>query len=201
MTQRSKIDFMDVYAVEYEAEDKGEGTFQAELTDGSFVSLKLEVSIMPWGKLPCVYNLAFGPMDYKGRIDVHARLNYRKLMKVFSTILLFVDEYLRAYPGHNIGVDGSSNSRAEFYYRGWQRNFVYLSAYMKLTGIKFYVRIARVGHMQYDNPFDFKDIRCKAFPVSQSGPPAGKIMYNYFVISRDGYGLDNFKNHNYEDKE
>jgi hypothetical protein len=135
-------------------------------------------------------------VEYKGRINVHARLNYMNLMKVFSTVLLFIEDYLRFYPWHSIGVDGSGNSRAELYYRGWQRNFVYLSAYMKMYGIKFYVRIMRVGMVQYDNPFDFEDVQCKVFPVDQTGPPHGEVMYNYFVISKDKYDLDNFKSLN-----
>lgn len=177
---------MEVYAVAY-VEGGRIGEFDAELADGSVVRLKLEVSGMTHELLPHVYNLAFGPVDGNGKVNTHSRFTYRNRMKVFSTMLLFVDTYLRSHPEHYIGVDGSSNSRAELYYRGWQRNFNYLSAYMKLDGIKFFVRIARIGREQYHNPFDFDDVQWSVFPVNRCDRPAGGIMYNYFVISRDGY--------------
>ena len=182
MTLKSKIDFMEVCAVEY-VEGRRIGEFDAELSDGNKVRLKLEVSEEPHDIIPKTYNLAFGPVDGKGKINVHARLTYRNRIRVFSTILLFIESYLRAYPGHAVGVDGSSNSRAELYYRGWQRHFVRLTAFMKMTGIKFYVRISRRGERQYDNPFDFTDIEYLTFPVAREGPPESNNMYNYFVIS------------------
>jgi hypothetical protein len=186
MTLKSKIDFMEVYAVEY-VEGRRVGEFKAELADGSLVRLRMEVSGMVHELLPHVYNLAFGPVDGKGKINAHSRLIYKSRMKVFSTVLLFVEEYLRAHPRHYIGIDGSGNARAELYYRGWQRNFDYLSAYMKLDGIKFFVRIARIGREQYHNPFDFEDVQWNVFPVNSYGRPAGGFMYNYFVVYRDGY--------------
>ncbi len=172
---------MEVYAVEY-LEDWRVGEFEAELEDGGFVLLKLEVSDAEHDIIKNVYNLAFGPVTGKGKINTHARLGYRYRMKVFSTILLFIESYLRACPGRAVGVDGSSSARAELYYRGWQRHFRMLNAYMNMTGVKFYVRISRMGVRQYDDPFDFDDIEYATFPVAREGRPPGNMMYNYFVI-------------------
>jgi hypothetical protein len=57
-----------------------------------------------------------------------------------------------------IGVDGSENLRAWYYWRTLQANFVYLAKYFDMFGLKYYVRISRFGKLQYENPFDFDDI-------------------------------------------
>lgn len=172
---------MDVYNVEY-LEDRRVAEFEAELGDGGLVLMKLEVSNAPHEILPDVYNLAFGPVDGLGKINTYARMRYRHRMKVFSTVLLFMENYLRAYPGRKLGIDGSSNSRAALYYRGWQRHFRSLNAYLQMAGVKFYVRILRIGKRQTDDPFDFKDIEHKEFLVEESGMQDMKLMYNYFII-------------------
>ncbi|MBO9151667.1 DUF6934 family protein [Chitinophaga sp. GCM10012297] len=177
------VNFMDVYNVEH-LEGKRVGEFEAELEDGSWGLMKLEVSEEPHEILPNVYNLAFGPVDGWGKINTHARMRYRYRMKVFSTVLLFMENYLRAYPGCKLGIDGSSNSRAELYYRGWQRHFVYLNAYMQMEGVKFYVRILRTGKNQLDDPFDFEDVEHNKYLIGRSGAPDKNVMYNYFIVSK-----------------
>jgi hypothetical protein len=177
------VNFMEVYAVRY-LEGRRVGEFEVELADGGFVLMRIIVSNEPHAVIPHVYNLAFGLVDGWGKIDTHARLRYKDRVKVFSTVLLFMENYLRAYPGRKLGIDGSSNSRAVLYYREWQRHFTYLNAYMKFSGVRFYVRILRVGKGQLDDPFDFEDVEHTIFPIDRSGTPDMNFMYNYFIVSK-----------------
>ena len=84
-------------------------------------------------------------------------------------------------PDHYLGIDGSENLRAWYYWRFVQRNYDYLSDYFDMFGLKYYVRISRFGKYQYDNPFDFEDIQPQPDRiVKMDGWP--KQMYNYFIF-------------------
>ena len=58
-----KIDFDNLYEIDTISEDLKISTFQTELTDGTFVPLKVEISNEAHELLPNVYNLAFGPIN------------------------------------------------------------------------------------------------------------------------------------------
>ena len=177
------IDFEKIYDIEPLSEDLKISSFKSELEDGSFADLKIQISNVSHELMPVVYNLAFGPVDAKGRINDKAELTHSDYSRVFSTILFDALTYLINNKGQYLGVDGSDNNRAYLYYRFIQRNYDYLSDYFNIFGVKYYVRITRFGKRQYENPFDFSDV----LPVPEKIQKAAKItpdmLYNYFIFN------------------
>ncbi|MES1249048.1 MAG: hypothetical protein ABUL46_00110 [Chitinophaga rupis] len=178
-----KIDFDNLYKVETISEDLKISTFQTELADGSFVPLKVEISNEAHELLPNVYNLAFGPMNQKGQIDDKAQLTHKDYSKVFSTILLNGLTYLDNNKKNYLGIDGSDNARAYLYYMFLQRNYNYLDKFFNIYGLKYYVRITRFGKTQYDNPFDFEDVRPYPDRIQKGTKLPPELMYNYFIFN------------------
>ena len=80
---------------------------------------------------------------------------------------IFSISYLELNKEHYLGIDGSDNTRAYFYFRAMIRNFEYLNRYFNMYGIKYFVRISRFGRTQYDNPFDFEDIMSVPTKISR----------------------------------
>jgi hypothetical protein len=143
----------------------------------------VEISNETHELLPDVYNLAFGPLDAKGRINDKAELPHKDYSKVFSTILFEAWTYLKKNKDHYIGIDGSDNSRAYLYHMFIQRNYLYLNNYFNIYGIKYYVRITRFGKTQYDNPFDFSDIQTYPERIEHRVKIHLHLMYNYFIFN------------------
>jgi len=178
-----KLDFNNPYDIEPVSKDMRISIFRTELQDGTQLPLKVEVSSQPHELLPDVYNLAFGPMNDKGKIDDKAELSHKDYSKVFSSILLAGVTYLIKNKKHFLGIDGSNNARAYLYYRFLQRNFDYLDKFFKMYGLKYYVRISRFGKNQYDNPFDFKDILPGTDKIEKGMQFNPEFMYNYFIFN------------------
>jgi hypothetical protein len=177
-----KLDFDNPYNIEPVSEDMRTSIFQTELRDGTQVSLKVEISSEPHELLPNVFNLAFGPMNDKGKIDDKAELSHKDYSKVFSSILITGMLYLEHNRSHYLGIDGSNNARAYLYYRFLKKNYDYLNKFFKIYGLKYYVRISRFGKSQYDNPFNFKDILPGIVRIKKNMPINPEFMYNYFIF-------------------
>jgi len=180
-----KIDFGDVY--DLVSDECRTATFKTQLQDGQSTTLLIEISDTPHVLLPNVYNLAFGPADSHGKINDRAEVHHADYSRVFSTILLKAFDYLSEHPDHYIGIDGSDNNRAYYYWRFLQRNFDYLSKYFDIYGLKYYVRITRCGKQQYDDPFDFGDIRIDFDRIFKTNVWPTQ-MYNYFAFEKKPQG-------------
>jgi hypothetical protein len=177
-----KINFEDIYKPDNISDDLKITKFTTELQTGTTQSLKVAISNEAHELLPDTYNLAFGPLKANGDIDDKAELTHKDYSKVFSTILLSAFTYLKENPGHLIGIDGSDNNRAHLYYKFLQRNYDYLSKYFKFFGIKYYVRISRLGKRQYDDPFNFEDIQSAPVEIEKGKIMPPDEMYNYFTF-------------------
>lgn len=176
-----KIDFGATYAIDEISPDLRTSEFSTVLKDGKTEKLVVVIDDESHDLLPDVYNLGFGPINRRGEIDDSVQLDHSDYSKVFSTILLTAFNYLAANPNHYLGVDGSSNSRANLYWRFLQNNYNYLDQFFEMFGLKYYVRISRFGKTQYDNPFDFNDVYPHLNTIQKTtGWP--KLMYNYFIF-------------------
>ena len=183
MAVRVKIDFDKVYDFDEISPGFNLSSFNTRLQDGKEIPLKVRISNQAHALLPNVYNLAFGPLNKQGKIDDRAELTHSDYSKVFSTILFSAYAYLRQNPGHYLGIDGSDNTRAYFYYRALQRNFAYLDRHFHMYGVKYFVRITRFGKTQYDNPFDFQDIMPYPSKIGADHEITQDHMYNYFIFT------------------
>lgn len=177
------IDFDNLYEPESVSADRKISSFKTELDTGHSLPIVVKISNHQHELLPNVYNLSFGPLDKKGDIDDRVELTHRDFSKVFSTILFLAIAYLKNNPGHYLGVDGSDNTRAYFYYRTLQRNYKILDKHFHIYGIKYFVRITRFGKKQYDNPFDFEDIMPYPTKIGKGDPVSQDDMYNYFIFT------------------
>jgi hypothetical protein len=183
MSAPVKIDFETLYEIDQISADLKYACFQTILQNGQAVPLVVKISNQSHELLPDVYNLAFGPLNKKGKIDDKAEISHKDYSKVFSTILFTALTYLKSNPNHYLGIDGSDNARAYFYYRAIQRNFNYLDQHFRMFGIKYFVRISRFGKTQYDNPFDFEEIMPYPFRISREDKVSQDSMFNYFIFN------------------
>jgi hypothetical protein len=179
-----KINFNELYKLDYASEDLLSYSFNPELHNGNQVLLNIKISEKEHPLIPNAFNLSFGPLNSKGKIDDRVELKYDDYSKVFSTILFTGRAYLEANPGRFLGIDGSDNARAYYYYRAIQRNFNYLNDYFNMYGIKYYVRITRLGRTQYENPFDFQDIKALPIQIMKGADMSQDFMYNYFIFNK-----------------
>ncbi len=62
------------------------------------------------------------------------------------------------------------------------RNFQYLDKIFEMYGVKYFVRISRLGKTKYDNPFDFEDIMPILDKVTSDNHISLFAMYNYFIF-------------------
>lgn len=184
MAAAVKINFDNLYEIENISSDLKFSGFRTTLNNGNSLPLVVRISNQSHALLPNVYNLAFGPLNAKGKLDDKAELTHSDYSKVFSTILFSALAYLETNPTHYLGIDGSDNARAYFYYRALQRNYTYLDRYFRMYGVKYYVRISRFGKTQYDNPFDFADIIPYPFRIRKGDAVSQDHMYNYFIFNR-----------------
>lgn len=179
-----KINFDNLYDIENISQDLKVSSFHTKLNSGSNVPLVVRISNQSHALLPNVYNLSFGPLNAKGKLDDKAELTHADYSKVFSTILFSALAYLETNPTHYLGIDGSDNARAYFYYRALQRNFAYLDQHFRMYGVKYYIRISRFGKTQYENPFDFEDIIPYPFRIQKDDKISQDHMYNYFIFNK-----------------
>jgi len=183
MAAAVKIDFSNTYEIQVISTDLRNSSFNTILEDGSSTLLMVEISSESHELLPDVYNLAFGPLNKRGRINDKAELTHKDYSKVFSTILLEAFNYLDENRNHFLGIDGSDNARAYLYYRFILKNLDYLNSYFNIYGIKYYVRISRFGKTQYENPFDFSDILLQPDLIEMGKPVSSDHLYNYFIFN------------------
>jgi hypothetical protein len=177
-----KIDFDNIYETIPVIENLNESFFETELEDGTRTNLHVEVDNRPHKLRPNLYNLAFGPLNKKGQIDDRAQLTHSDYSKVFSTILFEAKNYLLRNPDHQLGIDGSTNGRAYLYFRFLKKNYDYLSKYFDIYCVKYYVRIARLGEEQFEDPFDFEDVMIHEEKFGKNTKNNPKFMYNYFIF-------------------
>jgi hypothetical protein len=182
MAARVKIDFENVYELVGITPDLKLGGFRTRLENGEEILLGIQVANNAHELLPNVYNLSFGPLDKRGKINDRAEITHTDYSRVFSTILLSAFTYLENNTNHFLGVDGSDNNRAYFYYRAMMRNFGYLDKIFNMYGVKYFVRISRLGKTQYDNPFDFEDIMPMLDKITSDNHISQFAMYNYFIF-------------------
>lgn len=178
-----KLDFDRIYPIEFEKGTINEATFTTTLNDGRRVKIKMEISVDSHALFENVFNLAFGPMDHYGGVQDRQKLEHADYSMVFSTVLAFAKLYLEQHPGHFLGLDGSTNSRAGLYYRMIFQNYDYLTRYFKAYGANYYVRIAR--REGFDNPHDYSDIWSNLIPLEKGDNTPSKglaFMYNYFIF-------------------
>ena len=109
-----KIDFDNLYEIENISQDLKFSSFRTQLNNGGDVPLVVRISNQSHALLPNVYNLSFGPLNAKGKLDDKAELTHSNYSKVFSTILFSALAYLETNPDHYLGIDGSDNARAYF---------------------------------------------------------------------------------------
>src|SRR5688572_3315513 len=93
-----KIDFDKLYEIDNISEDLRFSSFTTMLKSGSEMPLAVKISNQSHALLPNVYNLAFGPLNAKGKIDDKAGLGHNDYSKVFSTILFSALAYLQSNP-------------------------------------------------------------------------------------------------------
>jgi hypothetical protein len=183
MAASPRIDFNNLYEIDSISEDLKVSTFNTTLHTGQAVPLTVKISNESHALLPNVYNLSFGPLNAKGKINDKIELTHADYSRVFSTILFSALAYLKTNPDHYLGLEGSDNARAYFYYRALQRNFGYLHQHFRMFGVKYFVRITRFGKTQYDNPFDFEDIMPYPFRIEKGAKVSQDHMYNYFIFN------------------
>jgi hypothetical protein len=179
-----KINFENVYDFDEVSPDLKIGTFQTELEDGTTIPLRVEIDTTPHKLLPDVYNLAFGPLNAEGEIDDKIQLQHDDYSKVFSTILFNALGYLTENPTHYLGIDGSDIRRAIMYYRFVKSNYEYLNEFFIIKGLKYYVRISRLGKHDYDDPFDFEDVFTYPHEILRNERMTVDKLYNYFIFTK-----------------
>jgi hypothetical protein len=182
MLINTKIDFEDTYELLPIGDGVRKGFFNTELIDGEITNMKIEISEEPEEWMPNVYNMGYGLVDARGEMDDKVNVEHANYSKMFSTVLSQARRYLSVNPKHEIGIDGSDERRTKLYYRLIKNNYLYLSRYFKIFGVKYYVRLTRLGKNQYDNPFDFKDISFELKPLNENIENNMEFMYNYFVF-------------------
>ena len=135
MAARVKINFDKVYDFEDISSDLKLSSFITRLENGDKVPLIVKISNNAHELLPSVYNLAFGPLNKQGRINDRVEMAHEDYSMVFSTILFSALAYLEQNKDHYLGIDGSDDTRAYFYFRAMIRNFDYLDQYFNMYGI------------------------------------------------------------------
>ena len=193
MASRIRVDFDNVYELDEISPDFKLSSFKTILTGGTELPLVVKISNHPHELIPDVYNMAFGPLNKQGKIDDKAELTHADYSKVFSTILFAAYAYLEQHPTHILGIDGSDNARAYYYFRAIMRNFSYLDQHFVMYGIKYFVRITRLGRTQYDNPFDFEDVIPYPDRLIAEHRVTQDLMYNYFIFTLKDNHTGNLK--------
>lgn len=183
MTQFLKVNHDDYYdgirsaIKEYAAFD-----FKVPLEDGRFVNLRIEVDSKPNVHMKTVYELRFGPVDNKGRVNHRLELNFANYSIVISMILRFAMEYLRLYPDRMIGIDSNNDTREQSCYNIIIREIGQVSRSFKVYGVKMFVRLNCPIPMDYKSPFDFNEIFPKTIELSKEMNIPISNLYNYLIF-------------------
>lgn len=183
MALNLKIDFEKRYKLETNS-NVTSCRFISPLQNGTHMLLGIEIGADAHPLMPHVFNLSFGPLDNAGQIDDQAKLSHADHSRVFSTILFAALTFLKEHPGKYLGIDGSNNARAYLYYRCIRNNFIYLSQYFNIHGIKYYVRILRkIFDRDEDCPIDAGDVLAIPQVVEEGERMVSNKLYNYFIFN------------------
>ena len=176
MSVALNIDFKNLYEIDNISTDLRWSSFRSNLNNGQEIPLVVKISNESHALLPNVYNLAFGPLNPKGKIDDKAELNHADYSKVFSTILFSALAYLNNNPDHYLGIDGSDNARASFItapFKGISGTSISIFAYLgssilsgspglgkRNTIIPLILRILCLTHSRLKRGPGYRRIRC-----------------------------------------
>jgi hypothetical protein len=145
-----KINLENTFEAIYASPNLDEYIFESLLKNKSTIQLKVKITNLGDPLLPDVYNLAFGPFNYKGEIDDSIILRHQDTGKVFSTIMLFAITFLQSNANATMGIDGSNDIRANLYHRMFRYNFETLKEFVVIIGVDWYVRLLRNGEIELD---------------------------------------------------
>ena len=82
------------------------------------------------------------------------------------------------------GIDGSNNARAYLYYRCIQNNFDYLTKYLNIYGVNYYLRILRKLKDEDEYPpLDEDDILAMPQPIHKNVFVRHEKLHNYFIFN------------------
>jgi hypothetical protein len=183
MALNIKIDFEDCYPVKIISKNLRNSSFTTILQNGETTPIGIIISENTHPLMPNVYNLAFGPLNQNNQIDDLAKLSHQNYSKLFSTIVFACINFLNNNREKFLGIDGSSNARAYLYYRCIQNNYEYLSKYINIYGINYYLRILRKLKDEDDShPFDHEDIRTIPHNINRNSSVTHKKLHNYFIF-------------------
>jgi len=101
---------------------------------GSKGTIKKGVEISPL-ELPGYYNFGFGDANKDGSIDDEAETNNGDLLKVFSTIIKIMTDFLRTHPSSTLYFSGSTQQRTDVYNIILRRNYAEFSNLFDITAI------------------------------------------------------------------
>lgn len=180
MALNVKIDFNDLYETIQTDADQRSSVFDSTLENGEVVRLGVRISSNAHPLMPNVYNLAFGPIDQNGQISDKAKLTHQNYSKVFSTVISEGLSFLDQHPEYYLGIDGSNMARAYMYYRCIQNNFYYLSSFLSIFGVNYYIRILRQEEDGTD--LDNDDIITIPKEIDAKELVTAKKLYNYFIF-------------------
>lgn len=74
-------------------------TFHSPCIDQPDTLMKVELQEHPDSQFKDVYNMAFGPLNEKNKLDDTAKIKHADTDKMFSTVLVFGLMFLQKYPG------------------------------------------------------------------------------------------------------
>jgi hypothetical protein len=172
--------------------------FKAALYDGRMVNMRVEISGTAHDLIADVYDLKFGPVDTKDRIDnrdlkfgpvdTKDRIDnrpefvYADYPLIFSSVMRFMKEYLKLYPDRRIGMNGNDDTRDYLRYAIIMREYEQVSQDFEVYGVNLYVRLNCPTSMEYDSPYDFSEIYPETIKLSRElNIPVGNL-YNYIVF-------------------
>lgn len=178
-----KIDFDDVYEIEWLAPDFSYGRFNSPTKNGP-VELYVSIVVSTNQFLGEIPNLAFGPLREDGTIDDDAKIKHENNSKVYSTMLFAALTYLNTKNLNFIGIDGSNHIRALLYYKVLQLNFDYLAHYFQVAGVKYYIRLLRGFHKSDPLIADHDDITSIPMRLTKFHRIENRKLFNYFVMKR-----------------
>ncbi|RFM32481.1 DUF6934 family protein [Chitinophaga silvisoli] len=156
--------------------------FKAALYDGRMVNMRVEISGTAHDLIENVYDLKFGPVDNKGRIDNRSEFVYADYRLIFSSIMRFMLEYLKFYPDRSIGMNSNDDTRDYLRYAIIMWEFDQLNRDFDVCGVNLYVRLNCPASMEYDSPFDFNKIYPETVKLSRELNIPVDNLYNYIVF-------------------
>lgn len=177
MALNIRVDLEKTYALEARSYYENLHSFESVLKDDRRILLGVKISDEPHPLLPNVYNLSFGPLNRKNQIDDKVKLDHKDHSKVFSTIILSALTFLSANKNAYLGIDGSNSARSYMYYRCIQNNFEYLNQFIKIFGVKYYVRILK------GDDFDWEDVLALPAALQKGDNIKNGKLHNYIIFN------------------